>query len=349
MTVRGPAGRARACLLARLVVLLTAGMLAGCGPEVYNPQAGSTPAPGPSVRFHGVLTSPVPRPAVPLTDTSRTAYDVATRTRYQVTLLIFGATRSSAAQTAISTVAQALNRLSAIEAQRVQVLFVTTDPGHDTPAVLRSWLDRFSSRFVGLTGSAPALAAAYRAVGSTGGPPATVYLFGVGQPARLALSPTAPVENYLADLRLLLAGRTPSPQPTRSTGSGPLTGAGGHTGQLTAFTGFITEPAAGAPARLVIYLLNNGSAPDALVAVASPDAGRVVLVQAGRVVSAVELPPDTPVAVGTVGGPQIILDRLDRPLRTGATVPVTLAFRTGGRLTLTVPVVGAGGSGSGAG
>lgn len=346
MTVRGSAVRARACLLAGLA---TVTVLAGCGPEVYNPRAGSTPAPGPSVRFHGVLTAPVPRPTVTLTDTSRTAYDVATRTRDQVTLLIFGATRSSAARTAISTVAQALNRLSAIEAQRVQVLFVTTDPHHDTPTVLRSWLGQFSSRFVGLTGSAPALAAAYHAVGSAGGPPGAVYLFGVGGPARLALLPKAPADDYLADLRLLLAGRTPSPRATGSTGSAQLTGAGGHTGQLTAFTGFITQSAAGAAARLVIYLLNHGSAPDALVAVSSPDARRVVLVQGGRVVPAVDLPPDTPVAVGTVGGPQIVLDPLDRPLRAGATVPVTLVFRTGSRLTLTVPVVGAGGPGSGAG
>jgi protein SCO1/2 len=33
------------------------------------------------------------------------------------------------------------------------VVFVTTDPGRDTPERIRKWLDRFDSDFIGLTGS----------------------------------------------------------------------------------------------------------------------------------------------------------------------------------------------------
>jgi protein SCO1/2 len=40
------------------------------------------------------------------------------------------------------------------------VVFVTTDPGRDTPQVLRSFLDHFDRRFIGLTGTEEAIDAA---------------------------------------------------------------------------------------------------------------------------------------------------------------------------------------------
>lgn len=39
------------------------------------------------------------------------------------------------------------------DARDVQVLFITLDPAHDTPAQLKSFLSQFDSQFVGLTGS----------------------------------------------------------------------------------------------------------------------------------------------------------------------------------------------------
>jgi protein SCO1/2 len=42
-------------------------------------------------------------------------------------------------------------------------VFVTTDPARDSGAVLRAWLDNFDTRFIGLTGSEAAVAAAQRA------------------------------------------------------------------------------------------------------------------------------------------------------------------------------------------
>ena len=47
----------------------------------------------------------------------------------------------------------------------VTVVFVTTDPSRDTPAVLHKWLGNFNGSFVGLTGTPAQLAAAQKAAG----------------------------------------------------------------------------------------------------------------------------------------------------------------------------------------
>jgi protein SCO1/2 len=38
-------------------------------------------------------------------------------------------------------------------ADRLKVVFVTTDPAHDNPRLLRAWLNHFDKTFIGLTGS----------------------------------------------------------------------------------------------------------------------------------------------------------------------------------------------------
>jgi protein SCO1/2 len=56
----------------------------------------------------------------------------------------------------MADVAVALRGLDPAVAEKVQVVFVTTDPGFDTPEVLAEYLGRFDAdlptRFVGLTG-----------------------------------------------------------------------------------------------------------------------------------------------------------------------------------------------------
>ena len=49
--------------------------------------------------------------------------------------------------------------------RRIEVVFVTVDPRHDTPKVLRTWLDHYSRSFVGLTGSEAQIVAAEHAAG----------------------------------------------------------------------------------------------------------------------------------------------------------------------------------------
>jgi len=48
---------------------------------------------------------------------------------------------------------------------QVKLVFVTTDPARDVPAVLRRWLDQFDNRFIGLTGTEAALTAAQKVAG----------------------------------------------------------------------------------------------------------------------------------------------------------------------------------------
>jgi len=54
--------------------------------------------------------------------------------------------------TTLNTLAASLDRLGR-KADLVQPLFITIDPAHDTPSVLRHYVGAFSTRLVGLTGS----------------------------------------------------------------------------------------------------------------------------------------------------------------------------------------------------
>lgn len=60
----------------------------------------------------------------------------------------------------MDTIAQALKKSAPDIAQQFKVVFVTTDPDRDTPRVLRTWLDHFDKRFIGLTGTQAAIDAA---------------------------------------------------------------------------------------------------------------------------------------------------------------------------------------------
>src|SRR5262249_9018140 len=83
-----------------------------------------------------------------------------------VTLLFFGYTNCpDQCPMHMANIGQALKKLPPDVADHVQLVFVTTDPSRDTPAVLRRWLDHFDPRFLGLTGSESALAAVQAATG----------------------------------------------------------------------------------------------------------------------------------------------------------------------------------------
>ncbi len=59
--------------------------------------------------------------------------------------------------TMLASIASALNDLGR-QADRVQPLFVTVDPGRDTPPVMKDYTALFSPRILGLTGASTALA-----------------------------------------------------------------------------------------------------------------------------------------------------------------------------------------------
>lgn len=73
--------------------------------------------------------------------------------RGQVLVIFFGFTRCpDACPTEFFKLAQVMKRLGS-SGDQVQVLFVTLDPGRDTPEILKSYVTAFDPRFVGLTGT----------------------------------------------------------------------------------------------------------------------------------------------------------------------------------------------------
>jgi protein SCO1 len=120
----------------------------------------------------GVVTPPIPKPRFALTDTSDDVpYDLWLKTKGYVTLLFFGYTHCpDECPLHMANIATALEKMPTDLAEQIKVVFVTTDPARDTAKVLRSWLDNFDQRFIGLTGTQAAMDAAHRAAGV---PPAT--------------------------------------------------------------------------------------------------------------------------------------------------------------------------------
>jgi protein SCO1/2 len=157
-------GVRRPLLLLLAAVALTAGCASGGTPVT----AGATPTP---VAWHGLEPSPEPtRPAWTLTDTDGHPFDFRARTAGRPTLVYFGYTHCpDECPTAMADIAAALRSVAPAVRDRVQVVFVTTDPERDTAPVLRRWLDQFSTRFVGVLGTKAQVDAAQEA---TGIPPA---------------------------------------------------------------------------------------------------------------------------------------------------------------------------------
>jgi cytochrome oxidase Cu insertion factor (SCO1/SenC/PrrC family) len=85
----------------------------------------------------------------------RTSSDFAGR--YQ--LIYFGYTNCpDVCPTTLGVVAEALDTLGPA-ANNIVPIFITVDPGHDTPAILKPYVKAFGPRFVGLTGSPAQIAA----------------------------------------------------------------------------------------------------------------------------------------------------------------------------------------------
>ena len=123
--------------------------------------------PGKSDAYRGgLVTPPLPKPRFVLTDTSGARFDFWNRTMGSVTLLFFGYTNCpDQCPMHMANIGVALKQLPSGFADRVKLVFVTTDPARDTPVELRRWLDNFNKHFVGLTGTDAALEAVQEAAG----------------------------------------------------------------------------------------------------------------------------------------------------------------------------------------
>lgn len=139
------------------LVLVAAALLAAwapaCGGGGGDAARGGASAAG--ADLHGaVLPEARPGGDFTLTDTDGEPYDFREETAGQVALLFFGYTHCpNACPVQMATLGAAYEKLPMELQQRVEVIFVSTDPARDTPSRLRSWLDNFSESFVGLRGS----------------------------------------------------------------------------------------------------------------------------------------------------------------------------------------------------
>lgn len=139
-----------------------------------------------------------------------------------VTVVMFGFTNCpDVCPTTLAAASAGAARLGG-RAREVRILFVSVDPGRDTPAILREYAQAFGPRVTALTGSAKALtdtARAFRAnwsvtrgagdaveVRHTG----LVYLFGRNGRLAKLLPPGTSRDRYAAELgRILDQARVP--------------------------------------------------------------------------------------------------------------------------------------------
>jgi protein SCO1/2 len=130
----------------------------------WSVAAGPQGDPAIAATYHGgLVTPPLPKPKFTLTDTSGAPFDFWLETQSYVTLLFFGYTHCpDECPLHMANIANSLQQMSPEVGKQVKVVFVTTDPGRDSAAVLRAWLDHFDEGFIGLTGSEAAIAAAQR-------------------------------------------------------------------------------------------------------------------------------------------------------------------------------------------
>ncbi|MDR3702721.1 MAG: SCO family protein [Candidatus Sulfopaludibacter sp.] len=83
-----------------------------------------------------------------------------------VTLLFFGYTSCpDQCPMHMANLSAALKKVPAGTADQVKLVFVTTDPARDSPAVVRRWLDLFDRHFIGLNGTEREIAAVERSAG----------------------------------------------------------------------------------------------------------------------------------------------------------------------------------------
>jgi protein SCO1/2 len=99
------------------------------------------------------------------------------------------------------------------DSARIQPIFITIDPAHDTPAAMRRYTASISPRLIGLTGGAEAIHAAERAFRVTATPAgddamdhsALLYLLRPGTTGAIPLPPPPSAAQLAAQLRASLA------------------------------------------------------------------------------------------------------------------------------------------------
>lgn len=171
-----------------------------------------------------LLDRPFDKPDLVLTDTTGKPWNLREQTKGRPTLIYFGYTNCpDVCPLTMSNIAVARKALPKADQDRLQVVFVTTDPDRDTPDSLGAWLKAQDPAFVGLTGDFATIQAAARKLGigieaaTTGADGKVVSMHGAQV---IAFSPktdegyllygeAATVDDYTKDLPKIVKGENP--------------------------------------------------------------------------------------------------------------------------------------------
>ncbi|MFJ7207781.1 SCO family protein [Streptomyces sp. NPDC098789] len=113
-----------------------------------------------------VLDRPFDKPDLVLTDTNGKPWSLREQTKGKPTLIYFGYTKCpDVCPLTMSNIAVAKKALPKDDQDKLQVVFVTTDPDRDTPESLGQWLKSQDPSFIGLTGDFAKIQAGARSLG----------------------------------------------------------------------------------------------------------------------------------------------------------------------------------------
>jgi protein SCO1 len=127
--------------------LVLAGSLTAC-------RKATVAAPTDGQQIYGIDHAAYVPASTPLTRDDGGTYSLTSDTTKPLTLVFFGYTNCpDFCPIVMHTLASAVTRLSGSDKANLQVVFVTTDPRRDIPAVLKNWVTHYDPTFLGLTGS----------------------------------------------------------------------------------------------------------------------------------------------------------------------------------------------------
>ena len=148
---------------ALVAAVIAAGILAGAAAAVLATRERAAP---PALERATVFAEPRPLPAFTLVDASGQAFGPE-RLRGHWSLLFFGFLNCpDICPTTLATLAAAKAALASLPAgARPAILFVSVDPGRDTPQLIGRYVAHFDPTFSGATGSREAIDALAAALG----------------------------------------------------------------------------------------------------------------------------------------------------------------------------------------
>ncbi|MEU9994698.1 SCO family protein [Streptomyces sp. NPDC050848] len=154
---RAPLIAAAVAVVAALAVTVAVGLNGGddkAGGSGNGTVAEVSAEGGNSTKAATVLDRPFTKPDLVLTDTRGQKFDLRAQTKGKPTLIYFGYTHCpDVCPLTMSNIAVAKKQLPKADQDKLQVVFVTTDPERDTSAELAKWLPAAGDpSFVGLTG-----------------------------------------------------------------------------------------------------------------------------------------------------------------------------------------------------